>query len=329
MGDDSHISDSSKHLSPWEPLPTEFYWTYTLLGWVWDPKYEDVGMTSDEFWYNTLVDKTSPYYNPFLVTDMSSGAQYLSRLTNVWDSAYLDAGLGQACGAYYRFYDRIGNAMIKDVWGEILPLVPGMSMAPMKYACCSPLRADSDCDGMDDYYELFHGMNPLLGKSGVKLSTASPCDLVYDAWATDAGALEAWGIGATANFWQQNPWKTPRGNEYDFEVFPWLNGIVDADPDGDVVPNQTEAMMPKLNTNSLHTDPTPLWMTDSSYAGSIVHRFFRMQARFDDAFPSGDTFTYNDETYQFCDFDCWVPAAGFTPAHYAPFTPDYWGLLDS
>ena len=317
-------------LSPWEPLPTEFYWTFTPFGWVWDPKYEDVGMTSDEFWYNTLVDKTSPYYNPFLVTDMSSGAQYLSRLTNVWDSAYLDAGLGQACGAYYWFFDRFGNAMIKDVWAEILNLVPGMSMAPGKYACCSPLKADSDQDGMDDYYELFHGMNPLLGQSGVMLSTGAPCDLVFDSWG--GLAYPAWGDtenGLPANYWQQNPWKEPRGNGYDFEVFPWLNGIVDADPDGDVVPNQTEAMMPKLNTNSLHTDPTPLWMTDSSYAGSIVHRFFRMPARFDDAFPTGDTFTYNGETYQFCDFDCWVPAAGLTPAHYAPFTPDYWNLLDA
>ena len=44
----------------------------------------------DDFWYKTLVDKTSLLYNPHLVTDMSSGAQYLSKVTNVWDSCYLD-----------------------------------------------------------------------------------------------------------------------------------------------------------------------------------------------------------------------------------------------
>ena len=38
----------------------------------------------------------------------------------------------------------------------------------------------------------------------------------------------------------------PRGNGYDFEVFPWLNGVVDADPDGDNLPNQTEAMLPEM-----------------------------------------------------------------------------------
>ena len=33
----------------------------------------------------------------------------------------------------------------------------------MRYACTDPRRLDSDEDGMDDYWELFHGLNPLLG----------------------------------------------------------------------------------------------------------------------------------------------------------------------
>ena len=321
--------------SPWEAIPAEFYWSYNPLTetWAWDPKYEDVDMTVDEFWYATLVDRTSPYYNPRLVTDMSSGSQYLTRLKNVWDAAYLDAGLGVPCGAYYWFYDRAGDAYIRESWTEALPLQGDWPMGPHKYACCSPIDADSDHDGMDDYYELFHGMNPLLGKSGVMLlsngiDNSGPCDLVFDSWATKSkNALEAWGSGVYANYWQQNPWKTPRGNGYDFEAFPWLSGVVDADPDGDDVPNQIEAMMPKVNTNTLHTDPTPLWMTDSSYEGSFVSRFFRMPSRFGAAFFDGNSFSHGEDTYYFCDFDTWVPATFFIPAHFENFTPDFWDLL--
>ncbi|MBO7684092.1 MAG: LamG domain-containing protein [Kiritimatiellae bacterium] len=312
--------------SPWEPIPSEFYWTYDESTGVmaWDPKYDDVGMSRDEFWYATLVDKTSPYYNPYLVTDTSSGAQYLTRVENAWDRAYMDDGVGVSSGAYYWFYDRVaGGTSIIGHWSKELPLANGWRKAPAKYPCCSPKSADSDHDGMDDYYELFHGMNPLLGKSGVRLSQDAPCDLVYDAWANDMGALTA-----TFNYWQMNPWRTPRGsNGYDFEVFPWLNGIVDADPDGDVVPNSVEAMMPKVNTNTLHTDPTPLWMTDSSFDGSLVNRFFRMPTRLEPVYNDGESFTYDDETYYFRDFDTWVAAKGAAPSHFAAFAPDYWSLV--
>ncbi|MBR3221208.1 MAG: LamG domain-containing protein [Kiritimatiellae bacterium] len=333
-------------LSPWTAIPTEFYWTYNETDdkWEWDPKYADVGMTSDEFWYATLVDKASPYYNPRLVTDSTSGSQYFSRLTNVWDAAYLDSGLGEAGGAYYWFRKRIGDALIKDIWTPLmistdLLLQGGWMQEPQKYASCSPLDADSDRDGMDDYYELFHGMNPLLGKSGVRAGGSQtddegPFDIVHDSWTTSSArnALEAWGTGDQMNYWQKNPWKTPRGNGYDFEVFPWLNGVADADPDGDSIPNQTESMLPEMNVGALHTDPTPLWMTDTTYTNSLVRRFFRLPARFGEVELDGDTFTYGegeDETvYSFKDFDTWVPPIPLLkPARFAAFKPDAWELL--
>ena len=333
-------------ISPWTAIPTEFYWTYNESEekWEWDPKYADAGMTSDEFWYATLVDKTSPYYNPRLVTDSVSGAQYFSRLKNVWDAAYLDSGLGEAGGAYYWFRKRVGDTLIKDLWTPLmistdLLLQGGWTQEPQKYASCSPIDADSDRDGMDDYYELFHGMNPLLGKSGVRTGGTQtddegPFDIVHDSWTTSGSrnALEAWGTGDQMNYWQTNPWKTPRGNGYDFEVFPWLNGVVDADPDGDNIPNQTESMLPEMNVGALHTDPTPLWMTDSTYTNSLVRRFFRLPSRFGEVELDSDTFTYGegeDETvYEFKDFDCWVPPIPLLkPARFAAFKPDAWSLL--
>ena len=65
---------------------------------------------------------------------------------------------------------------------------------------------------MDDYYELFHGMNPLLGESGVKVSSNGPCDLIADAWSTTDGVtIEAWSDDLTANYWTQ---QVKAGNFY-------------------------------------------------------------------------------------------------------------------
>jgi hypothetical protein len=56
-----------------------------------------------------------------------------------------------------------------------------------------------------------------------------------------------------------------------------LNGLAYADPDGDNIRNQSEAIMPGFQAAStfLHTDPTPLWMTDGSYTGSLTYRYYQ------------------------------------------------------
>ena len=323
-------------LSPWIPIPRKAYFidglipifqpNLPLLNELYDLEMEDM----DDFWTNTLVDKTSPIYNPGLVTDVSSGAQYLSPVTNVWDSCFIDTRIGgRRHAAYYWFYNRVGDTKIDDLWAPVLGIADGMAKAPTRYACCSPLDPDSDHDGMDDYYELFHGMNPILGLSGINLASQNPCDLVYESWdGATKPAMEAWGgvDGRLQNFWQLNHWKAPRGNEYDFEVFPWLTGIVDADPDGDGLPNQTEAIFPKLSAPELHSDPTPLWMTDSSHAYSLVNRFFRMPTRYDDAKTQGDSFFDGTTDRDFKDFPGWVPATDFNPPHFGRFAPDSWKL---
>ena len=67
--------------------------------------------------------------------------------------------LGYMAPVTYGF-DRIVchyNAMYIDWKTYMRPAVYG------KYVSTSPQKADSDGDGMDDFYELFHGLNPLLG----------------------------------------------------------------------------------------------------------------------------------------------------------------------
>ena len=306
--------------SPWQAIPTDWYFSKNADGELeWNPLLDKFGLESDDFdgfWYMTLVDDESPYYNPHLITDQNQGAQYFSPVTNGWDVAYNSWQLGGAT-SYYWFYDRIGNKLIKDYWvGSGLAAGPlaeclseGMLMAPTKYCSCSPIEPDSDHDGMDDYYELFHGMNPLLGESGVALTSEGPCDLVFDAWfRADAGALEAWGVGVTKNYWQRNPDKLPampRGTGYDFVVFPWLNGAAGADPDGDDVRNDEESIMAGVAPAAAwhHTDPTPLWMTDSSYTNSLVRQYFRMPAGLGEVKLDKPFFMNGETKYYFRDFD--------------------------
>ena len=286
-------------VSPWIPIPYEAYnsadvanyavleewyeanaamhpWIDELGGWMVRPLPGGDGSQEeiDDFWYATLVDRSSFLYNPGFVTDMGSCAQYLSFITNTWDIAY---------GGHYWFYDRVGDSKIENIWAY-----GGTKGAPKKYACCSPIDADSDLDGMDDYYELFHGMNPLLGASGVLKDTKLPCDLVFDSWG------KSFAYNANHCYWTAGDDSSP-GSDWDYCDFvrnPWLNGTIDADPDGDGFPNQTEAMLPKLASPQLHTDPTPLWMTDSSYEYSLVRMFYRMPYRFYDAADPAPALVY-------------------------------------
>ncbi len=306
----------------------------------------------NEFWYKTLVDASSSAYNPGLVTDMSSGAQYFSRVTNLWDPVYVSPANG---GAYYWFYDRVNDTKFSAswtaAWANVLAGsdydgldVEKIAIVPTRYACCSPLEPDSDHDGMDDYYELFHGMNPMLGQSGGSgtwakvngsggtiIITVDPVDLVYMSLEAKPFVPQAWGEdGGFPNFWQikaDAEGKVLRGNGYDFEAFPWLNGCVDADPDGDGIRNQEEAIMPLVNPAVAwhHTDPTPLWMTDVSYSNSLVRMFFCLPTR-GSSYPaeitSADyTFEYQSNTYYFADFggfsvgDSGVSVTSFNPSH--------------
>lgn len=300
-------------------IPKELYWTTDPATGelVWDPKFDKLGVAdADEFWYQTLVNASvdNPLYNPNLVTDMSPSAQYFTAVTRRWDIAFRNRHVNKnAPVAYYLLFDRIGEKTLDKAWGY--------DVKPKKYAGCSPIKADTDQDGMDDYYELFHGMNPILGQSGVRIESDGPCDIVFDAWydtATSSAPFEA----------NENNWKKA-SDKYDFVKFPWLNGLADSDPDGDDIRNQEEAIMPKMATATWHhTDPTPVWMTDSSYTNSLVNLHFRLPSRMIGVPLDSDGFTYNEEEYSFRDFDNFSEYQdGLSIVReLAPFVPDYWSL---
>ena len=311
-------------ISRWTSIPTEYYFDemgdfnpfrengkyLALLGI--DTSTEDGGV--GEFWYRTLFDKESPAYNPRLVTDTCSGALYFSRVTNGFDPNYTDAG------AYYIFYDRIGDTKYTDLWGG----------APKKYISCSPLKADTDGDGMDDYYELFHGLNPILGADKSPVSFSAGCDIIFDAWGANDST-----ISALDNVWTRDPLgkrgrlprtNDPTNNKFDFELFPWLNGLASADADGDDIRNQDEAIMPMLSPQSTwhHTDPSALWFTDSSYTNSLVSRFYRMPATYSSIVLPGKTFVFDGKTYSFSKADGYRVSG--SAGQLAPLRVDQWDL---
>ena len=131
------------------------------------------------------------------------------------------------------------------------------------YATTDPRMWDSDGDGMDDYYEIFHGLNPLLGKT----------DVISDAYSVIVDGLR---FSAYYNAWVNWPAMPPMMDPiYDAMKYPWFMGTAEADADGDGLRNTEEALL--VNTPSpqnYHTDPTPLWMTDSSAKTSFTAQYY-------------------------------------------------------
>ncbi len=125
---------------------------------------------------------------------------------------------------------------------------------PGWYSTGDPGDEDSDEDGMDDYYETFHGLNPLFGAR----------DLVAER-ALDASQI-------------------PAGVFYpivgDPRVLPAVNGSIWMDSDADGLINDNEGVgesptntFPIVPTH--HTDPSPYWMTDKSYPNSWVNLYYQ------------------------------------------------------
>ena len=122
-----------------------------------------------------------------------------------------------------------------------------------KYVSCDPRKWDTDADGLDDFWEVYHGLNPLYGKIDVVGNTFNV-------------------IRATDNIWTQ----AAGGFALDPATQPWTIGHPDADPDGDGLRNRDEGITGNLtDPTTYHTDPTPLWMTDSTTPASYTVQYYR------------------------------------------------------
>ncbi len=125
----------------------------------------------------------------------------------------------------------------------------------IEFVSTDPRRWDTDTDGMDDFYEVFHGINPLLGNNDV------------------IGAAYGFGVSAALNAWTM----ASGAAEFDPVVSPWTTGLPNADPDGDGIRNLDEAVNGNLTSpTTYHTDPSPLWMTEPSTKASYVAQYYPM-----------------------------------------------------
>ncbi|MDO4527283.1 MAG: hypothetical protein Q4C03_00650, partial [bacterium] len=162
----------------------------------------------------------------------------------------------------------------------------------------SPMLADSDADGMDDYWEIFHGLNPMLGdyindrREEDSLSGGHSADLLADMY--EPRINKATPVIHAAYYMmtpEENAFGNLRGADdkdpfglkasvvtgLDYYTMPWMTGTPFGDPDGDALPSYTEAVNPEDSAILYGTDPSPLWMTDPNNENSFVGRFYTLR----------------------------------------------------
>jgi len=151
-------------------------------------------------------------------------------------------------------------------WGPDKPNLQVLLAVGLKnlYVSTDPRNADTDFDSMDDFYELFHGLNPILGHIGDPQWLG---DRVARAYIQPNNAPLI-----THEF---NDWYSYAEFQMDFVKYPWLTGLLEADPDADGLLNLEEQILVNTAASPNHnTDPTPLWLTDSSNPNSVSRRFY-------------------------------------------------------
>ena len=193
----------------------------------------------------------------------------------------------------YGLYPAPWEPLDVQIVDDQVPVLWAFAPPGNPFPSCLPRDPDSDHDGMDDYWEIYHGLNPLYGGSPSIGGAGSFPD-------ADRADKHPDGLGSTRDwFMQPNPAyvrvltggyaisREPRafanllGYEmeaahYDYKTRPWLAGDRFADPDQDGLSNQEECYNYLLNDVLHHTDPSPYWFTDPSYAESYVNLYYKV-----------------------------------------------------
>ena len=184
------------------------------------------------------------------------------------------------------------NVQVVD---DAIPVLWSFAPPGSPFPSCLPRDPDSDHDGMDDYWEIYHGLNPLYGGSPSIGGAGSYPE-------QDRADKHQHGLGSTRD-WYMNPdpryvrvlsgglaiSREPRAfaymkmgpplmeaAHYDYKTRPWLAGDRFADPDQDGLCSQEESYNYLLNDVLHHTDPSPYWFTDPSFAESYVNLYYKV-----------------------------------------------------
>ncbi len=166
------------------------------------------------------------------------------------------------------------------------------------FATANPRSIDSDFDGMDDYWEVFHGMNPIYG--GDRVAVESQNDLmlgIVELNSCQSLSLNGFGPLSRAGKedyrlfqvlakWRPFDLDEPRADilqpqyynmywntaiPYDLVNNPALSGCPFGDIDKDGLSSQEESFNLYAADIFSHTDPSPYWLTDVSYDSSYFY----------------------------------------------------------
>ena len=153
-----------------------------------------------------------------------------------------------------------------------------------KYVSTDPRLWDTDGDGMGDYYELFHGLNPLLGS----IAGHGSKDVIAEAYSVPQKFNAAFNEWTNNDFLRDDaldpdPGKIPSAYPqiaapmlHDVMIYPWFAGALESDPDGDGLNNYEEMVKANLTSPApTHTDPTPRWFTNPHLQMSFVNMYYR------------------------------------------------------
>lgn len=150
---------------------------------------------------------------------------------------------------------------------------------------------DSDMDGFDDYWEVFHGLNPLQGGYNLMDPIMWPPDdgvpVRYVLMNASVGGVDAdpsspmtfqFGLpGVPFSSFRQflnNVESIGRFSIFHRTVGPFNFGLEGMDPDGDGLPNGDEYSY-RPGRSVYHTDPTPIWRTDQYDTNSFVNNNYQ------------------------------------------------------
>ena len=210
---------------------------------------------------------------------------YFARPLHEWDRVALNTIGNENC-KNYEDYEGVGYRILLPPQGlsfESTPLEE-KRFENKNYVSTDPRRWDTDDDGMDDYWELFHGLNPLLGSA----EQMGQGDVIAQQY---GGIPNAW-----INAWTGWPLMFPSPPPFDAMRYPWMIGTPECDADGDGIRNAEEGLFVNITSPSpKHTDPTPLWMTDktSPTFASFTSQYYRMDPYMDaDDMGLADIFQY-------------------------------------
>jgi len=142
---------------------------------------------------------------------------------------------------------------------EVFPAVVWM------FSGTDPRDPDTDWDNMDDYWETFHGLDPLMGTLDVVASKVLFQPVPFPGLLIHLQALAS----------------------MDMRVYPWISGTDFHDGDQDELQNIFESVQltpnllrPPYDAPYYHTDPSPHWVTDTSSDQSWVNLYYWLGMRF-------------------------------------------------